>query len=76
MAATETTGNPPETLSDTEVILKHLAHIDEGIHEVERKLTEVLSFIDLHRPALARGLALMDPGAKIRDMLPGRKARP
>jgi hypothetical protein len=82
MATAKTSGNPPETLSDTELILKHLAHIDEGVHEVERqlaantaKLDAVLAFIEEHRPALARGLSLMDSGAKVRAML-GRKAKP
>jgi hypothetical protein len=65
MATPKTTGNPPETLSDHERIEKTLDHLDAAIVE----------FIDLHRPALARGLALMDPGAKVRAMLPSRKAK-
>ena len=80
MATPKTTGNPAETdsdidipLTDTEQISKQLAHLDEGIHAIERQLAEVLSFIDAHRPALARGLALMDPGAKMRAMLPSRR---
>jgi hypothetical protein len=82
MATPETTGNPPETLSDSEVILKHLSHLDEGVHEIERGLAEILkgqaeilAFINDHRPALARAMSLMDPGKAVRSMLPGGKRR-
>jgi hypothetical protein len=75
MTAAKTSGNPPETLSDTELILKHLSHMDEGIHAIERRLDGIAEFIEEHRPALARGLALMDSGAKIRSMLPGGRRR-
>jgi hypothetical protein len=75
MATPKTSGNPTETLSDHDVLMvtldrleRKLDHIDEGLHELTR-------FIDLHKPALARGLALMDPGAKVRAMLPSRKAK-
>ena len=81
MATAKTSGNPPETLSDTELILKHLAHLDEGVHELERGLaevlkgqTEILAFINDHRPALAKAMSMLDSGAKVRAML-GRKAK-
>ena len=83
MTAAKTSGNPVETLSDDsgdDVIAyslagigKRLDHLDEGIHDLIRKVDGLQEFIDQHRPALARGLALMDPGAKVRAMLPGRK---
>jgi hypothetical protein len=85
MPPAKTSGNQPETLSDEsgddiityslESIGKRLDHLDDGIHALERQLTVITEFIDLHRPALARGLALMDPGAKVRSMLPSRKAK-
>ena len=43
-----------------------LDHLDTGVHELDRKLERVLSFIDDHRPALARAMGLMDPAAKLR----------
>ena len=75
----ETAGNGAETLSDAD-FLRELAvrveamldimsgkldavqrqadHIDAQVHEIGQ-------FIDEHRPALARGLALMSAGAKL-----------
>jgi hypothetical protein len=73
MATPKTSGNETETLSDYERIEKTLDHIDNQLHELCQKVDGIAAFIDLHRPALARGLALMDPGAKIRAMLPGGK---
>lgn len=52
-------------MSDDE-LRKRLDHIDEMLHDITR-------FIDDHRPALARGLSLMDPGARLRGLIPGRK---
>lgn len=82
MATPETTGNPAETLSDAERIEKLLDHQDQGIHQIQQDLERIedrivslLAFVELHKPALARGLALMDPGAKIRTMLPGGKKK-
>jgi hypothetical protein len=75
MATPKTSGNPTETLSDYERIEKTLDHIDTGLHELCQKVEGIEAFIDLHRPALARGLALMDPGAKVRSMLPSRQAK-
>jgi hypothetical protein len=60
-----------ETLSDVE-LAKRLDHLDEGIHAIRQQLAEISDFIDEHKPALARGMALMDPGSKIRAMLAGR----
>jgi hypothetical protein len=73
MATPKTSGNPPETLSDYQRIEGMLGHIDNQLHDLGQKVDGLLAFIELHRPALARGLALMDPGAKVRSMLPGRK---
>lgn len=54
-----------ETLSDSELI-KRLNHIDDLLHRIDQRTTGIADFIDEHRPALARGLSLMDPGAKLR----------
>lgn len=70
MAAIKTDSNQPEILSDAEfqrAVLARLDHLDEQLHEIRQ-------FIDEHKPALARGMALLDPGAKIRSAL-GRKPR-
>ena len=61
---TETAGNARETLSDDE-IAGRLDHIDEMLHEQRRTLEDIAAFIDEHRPALARGLALMGAGSKL-----------
>jgi hypothetical protein len=61
-----------ETLSDAELV-KRLDHLDEIAHRTEQKLDEILAFITEHRPALARGLSLMDPGAKLRGFVTGKK---
>jgi hypothetical protein len=61
-----------ETLSDSELV-KRLDHLDVQMHELHQKIDGIAAFIDEHRPALARGLSLMDPGAKLRDMLAGKK---
>jgi len=65
MAAIKTDSNQEEILSNGELI-KRLNHLDEGIHAIQRQLNEISGFIDEHKPALARGLSLMDPGAKLR----------
>ncbi len=76
MAATETTGNPPETLSDHDVLMVTLDRLERKLDHIDESLHELTRFIDAHKPALARGLALMDPGAKVRSMLPSRKVKP
>lgn len=85
MEAAETAGNQAQTWSDAEIagaLLrsvdsliaaseahgKQLDHMDEQIHEMVRVLDE-------HRPLLARAQALMDPGARVRAMLPHRKPK-
>ena len=59
------TDNETVGLTDRE-FLEQLAarvnHVDDMAHEIDRKVTEIASFIDEHRPALARGLALMGGG--------------
>jgi len=61
-----------ETMSD-EDLGKRLDHLDEGIHAIQQQLDGLQSFIDEHRPALARSLSLMDPGAKLRGLVTGKK---
>lgn len=51
-----------------------LDHLDTGVHELDRKLERVLSFIDDHRPALARAMGLMDPAAKLRGAFRSKRA--
>jgi hypothetical protein len=63
----KTSSADPELPTVDELTLEHVAHIDEGIHSIERKLDQVLEFIEEHKPALDRAKALMDPGAKLRD---------
>jgi ABC-type transporter Mla subunit MlaD len=73
MAAIKTDSNQAEIISDTE-LRGRLDHIDDNLHAIMRQLADLQAFIDEHRPALARGLSLMDPGAKLRDMMgKGRK---
>ena len=44
------------------VTRKQLDHLDEMAHDTDRKVSEISAFIEEHRPALARGLALMGGG--------------
>lgn len=64
-----------ETLSDEDMAMlnKRLDHLDEGIHEIQRDLVAVLSFIEANRDALARAKSFMDPGAKLRGLVTGHK---
>lgn len=61
-----------ETLSDAQ-LAERLDHLDVQMHELHQKVDAIAAFIDEHRPALARGLSLMDPAAKIRGMMKGGK---
>jgi hypothetical protein len=70
-----------ETLSDSELI-KRLNHIDELAHcteqtviRIEQAVLRMELFIDEHKPALARGLSLMDPGAGLRKFVTGKNKR-
>lgn len=65
MGAIKSDNNQGETLSNEE-LLKRLDHLDEIAHRTEQAVGQVLEFIEEHRPALARGLSLMDPGARLR----------
>lgn len=71
MSPVETVSNPSETGSDIsarlDAIEAMLAHLQDHVHEVAR-------FIDEHKPALARGLALLDPGNGVRRFLGGKRA--
>ena len=85
----KTAGNPGETLSDREFLEQlanrveaTLAFIGARLNAVEKQaehidvqVHEIAQFIDEHRPALARGLALMGGGAKLGGWLGGKKAR-
>jgi hypothetical protein len=81
MDVAETTGNDTETWSNDQDFLAaalqsvadrlaalegQLIHIDSEVHEVTR-------FIAEHRPALARALSLMDPGAGVRRFMTGKR---
>jgi hypothetical protein len=74
MAVRETDNNPVETVSNQELAAR-LDHLDAMTHDLLREVREVTAFINEHKPALARGLALVDPGAKLREMLPGGKKK-
>jgi hypothetical protein len=81
MAVRETDNNPVGTVSNQE-LARRLDHIDEMLHhnaqrdvETRAAVARIEKFIEEHRPALARGLALVDPGAKLREMLPGGKKK-
>lgn len=59
------TDNELAALTDREFlehVTKRLDHLDDMAHETDRKLSEIAAFIEEHRPALARGLALMGGG--------------
>jgi ABC-type transporter Mla subunit MlaD len=49
-----------------EVISKQLDHLDGMLHEVSQ-------FVDEHRPALNKALALLDPGTSVRKYFKARK---
>jgi hypothetical protein len=73
VGAIKSENNQAETLSNDDLQLiqwegvrNRLDHLDVQLHELDQKITQVLSFIDEHKPALARGMALMDPAAKLR----------
>ena len=79
MTDIKTSGNLAETLSDRDFLLAlatsidtltreltgRLDHMDDLLHDTERNVREVREFIDEHRPALARGLALMGAGSRL-----------
>ena len=74
MATTETSGNPTVTDSD---LTARVDHLDEGIHEIQRILHEILTILQPlrdHPEAVAKGLALLDPGAMTRKFL-GKKTK-
>jgi hypothetical protein len=68
----KTEDNQQQTLSDEE-LRGRLDHIDAGLHDLLRKVDSVQAFIDEHRPALARAMSFVDPGAKLRAMVTGKK---
>ena len=74
----ETPNDLAETLSD-ETLTARLDHLDAMLHEHGQKLDTLLAhletataFIEEHKGALAKGMSLLDPGAKMRDFLKGR----
>jgi hypothetical protein len=48
------------------LVMKQLDHLDLMVHEVHQ-------FIEEHKPALAKGLALLDPGSSVRKYWRQRK---
>jgi ABC-type transporter Mla subunit MlaD len=68
-----------ETLSDRELLgsladrldelikstSERLDHMDDLLHDTERNVREIHAFIEEHRPALAKGLALMSAGTRL-----------
>ena len=70
---TKTIGDAPETLSDFDVLLKRLDHLDDMAHATLAKVAAIQEVIEEHRPLLARGAALMNPGAGVLDWLKGGK---
>ena len=84
MAATETNSDPTFTHGDDDAwIAATLTRIDTNINAVNKVLEhhdELLHRIDQalqplrdHPEAVAKGLALLDPGAGVRKFLTGRK---
>jgi hypothetical protein len=70
----EALANQTEAVLETLISINgRLDHLDEGVHALDRKISDIAAFIDEHKPALARGLSLMDPGAKLRGFLKGAK---
>jgi hypothetical protein len=69
----KTDNNPGETLSNQELTAR-LDHLDSGQHEILQKLAGIQEFIDQHRPALARAMGMLDPGARLRAAM-GKKPR-
>ncbi len=72
MAAIKSDDNQLITLSDEELIGR-LDHIDTGIHEIQRDLVAVVAFIDANRDAIAHAKSFLDPGAKLRKMMGGKR---
>jgi hypothetical protein len=79
MPPAETAGNQQETACNhqvhEEMMMRRLDHLDDLIHGLDQRVRSVQEFIDEHRPALARGLALMDPGARVRAFMGKGKTR-
>jgi len=62
-------GEYPEPDGDFADLRKRLDHIDTILHGIAQGTAQILAFIEEHRPALAHGLSLMDPGAKLRSAM-------
>jgi ABC-type transporter Mla subunit MlaD len=72
MPAIKTDGDRSFTESFPELAAR-LDHLDDMLHRIDQRTAAVSEFIEEHKPALARGLALVDPGAKLRKMMGGKR---
>jgi hypothetical protein len=75
----KTAGNDVETLSDRDFLVQlanrveaslafigaRLDNLDKQADHIDVQVHEIGQFIDEHRPALARGLALMSAGTRL-----------
>lgn len=78
MAAIKSESNHAETLeidgtSFEDRVLAKLDHLDAMVHALEQRVAGVQGFVEDHRPALERGLGMLDPGAKLRGLVTGKK---
>lgn len=87
MGTTETAGNHWETASDIafnetegeafrlavlQAIADRLALIDKQLIHIDAQVHELTRFVDEHKPALARAMALLHPGAGILKYMGGK----
>jgi hypothetical protein len=60
-------------LSKLDLMGHRVDHIDEGVHALDRHMSEVTEFFAEHRGALARAASLLDGGSKLGGFITGRK---
>ena len=53
--------------------LRQLDHLDDLLHELDQKVTEIHALVEEHRPLLARAAALAAPGSAMAKFLKGGK---
>ena len=73
---TKTIGDELETpgdITEHQALLKRLDHLDDMAHATLAKVAAIQEVIEEHRPLLARGAALMNPGAGVLAYLKGGK---
>jgi hypothetical protein len=61
----KTAGNETETLSDREFLEQLAYRVESRLDHIDVQVHEISQFIEEHRPALARGLALMSAGTRL-----------